>query len=258
MSSPRRWLFVGFLLLCILLTLTIDYWESQFQQYAYYFSESFLFSSFWWLFVPFWILQFGFANRENIIGWILGPIVAHTISYPALIWLISLMFFDQPFTYWQTFQYGILHYYFSLLVLYTLPIGFFIFWINRKEKMTAASVPEQPDFLVAREGDRSIHIDVQQICWFSANPPYTNIHVGEKKYLISETLKSLAAKLNPRKFVRIHKSTIVNLAVVKSHQSRQNGDYDVLLQDGTLLRLSRNYVKEFKSKLAITPRDTLS
>lgn len=244
--------------ICILLTLSFDYWESRFQRYSYYFSESFLFSSFWWLFIPFWILQFRFAKNENVLLWILGPILGHAFAYPTLIWLISAVFFPQAFQYWQSFQYGVLEYYFALLALYSLPIGFFLFWEKRKQLNIDSPVVAYPASLVVKEGESYVHIDTRQIAYLSANPPYTNIHVGEKKYLLSETLKSLSDKLDPNFFLRIHKSTIVNLTFVKSHQSRQNGDYDVSLKDGTMLRLSRNYVRGFKSKLETTPQDTAS
>lgn len=184
--------------------------------------------------------------------------MGHAFAYPTLIWLISAVFFPQAFPYWQSFQFGVLEYYFALLALYSLPIGFFLFWEKRKKLKIDSPVVAYPASLVVKEGESYLHIDIKQIAYLSANPPYTNIHVGEKKYLLSETLKSLSIKLDPNFFVRIHKSTIVNLAFVKSHQSRQNGDYDVALKDGTTLRLSRNYVRGFKGKLEIAPQDTTS
>lgn len=245
-------------LLCILLTLTFDFWESKFQQTAYYFSESLLFSLFWWLFVPFLFCQFRFAKRERIVIWILAPMLAHAFAYPALIWLVSAAFYTHTFEYWQTFQYGMMQYYFALLVLYSFPIGFFVFWKHRQENKKEIPSSAYAASLVARESDRHVHIDAHLVLYLSANPPYTNIHTVDKKYLLPETLKSLSSRLNPSQFVRIHKSTMVNLAFVKSHQSRQNGDYDVLLKDDTVLRLSRNYVREFKARLDLSPRDAAS
>jgi DNA-binding LytR/AlgR family response regulator len=61
-------------------------------------------------------------------------------------------------------------------------------------------------------------------------------------------LKSLENQLDKKQFIRIHKSHIINLQKIISYQSRQNGDYDVTLSDGTVLRVSRNYAKDFKSK----------
>ncbi|MBK7426438.1 MAG: LytTR family transcriptional regulator DNA-binding domain-containing protein [Saprospiraceae bacterium] len=52
-------------------------------------------------------------------------------------------------------------------------------------------------------------------------------------------------------FVRIHKSSIINIEKVKSYTSRLNGDFDVLMENGIKLRLSRNYVKLFREKMAV-------
>ena len=69
------------------------------------------------------------------------------------------------------------------------------------------------------------------------------------------TLKSLSEKLDNRLFVRIHKSEIVNLSKVQSYQSRQNGDYDVTISDSSVLRISRNFAKDFKTKLDLFTQD---
>ena len=63
-------------------------------------------------------------------------------------------------------------------------------------------------------GNKKHRIPVSEILYFSANPPYTNINLEFRKYLQNETLKSLSAKLNPQQFVRVHKSTIVNIEMV--------------------------------------------
>ncbi|MNY49270.1 Sensory transduction protein LytR [compost metagenome] len=91
-------------------------------------------------------------------------------------------------------------------------------------------------------------LDVNDIFYISANSPYVNIYHISKKYLHNETLKSLENQLDQQHFIRIHKSYIVNLQKITCYQSRQNGDYDVVLSDGAILRVSRNYAKHFKSK----------
>ena len=70
---------------------------------------------------------------------------------------------------------------------------------------------------------------------------YVRLHVGKESHLLRETINSLAAKLDPEKFLRIHRSTIVNLERVKELQPRFHGDYVVILQDGTQLNSSRSY-----------------
>jgi hypothetical protein len=87
--------------------------------------------------------------------------------------------------------------------------------------------------------------DIHAVC---SAAPYVAVHTKNKEYLHAETLKSLHETLPPEQFVRIHKSTLVNLEAVVSSTSRFNGDYDILLANGQVLRLSRNYAKEFKEK----------
>ena len=91
--------------------------------------------------------------------------------------------------------------------------------------------------------------DIYQI---TAETPYISIQLNDKKYLHTETLKSMSTQLNKKNFVRVHKSTIVNLDKVVSLKSRLNGDYDISLKNGVEIRLSRTYVANFKSKLKLT------
>ncbi len=98
------------------------------------------------------------------------------------------------------------------------------------------------------EGIRSLSIAVSDVFYFSANSPYINIHVKHKQYLHNESLKSVAEKIDTHNFIRIHKSTIVNINQVESYTSRLNGDYDLVLFDGTILRVSRNYAGAFKER----------
>ncbi|WP_373495805.1 LytTR family DNA-binding domain-containing protein [Aquiflexum sp.] len=99
-------------------------------------------------------------------------------------------------------------------------------------------------------------IYTNEILFISSNPPYINIHLTAKKYIHKETLKSVSGKLDHEIFVRIHKSTIVNINKVYSYRSRLNGDYDLTLADGTELRLSRNYSSVFKEKFKAIHQDT--
>lgn len=86
--------------------------------------------------------------------------------------------------------------------------------------------------------------DIYQI---TAETPYISIQLEGKKHLHTETLKSISTQLDNKTFVRVHKSTIVNLDKVISLKSRLNGDYDIFLKNGVELRLSRTYVTNLKS-----------
>ena len=85
-------------------------------------------------------------------------------------------------------------------------------------------------------GESKIALNTIEI---TAATPYISIHLEKRKYLYSETLKTICDQLDNNTFIRIHKSTIVNISKVRSFKSRLNGDYDLLLTDGSSLRLSR-------------------
>jgi two-component system LytT family response regulator len=95
--------------------------------------------------------------------------------------------------------------------------------------------------LTVRERDRILLVAVADIDWIEADDNYARLHVGGKRHLIRETLRSLERKLASARFVRIHRSTIVNLARVAELRPMFHGEYEVRLHDGTRLTLSRGY-----------------
>ncbi len=100
--------------------------------------------------------------------------------------------------------------------------------------------------LVVRSAGRIVFLPVEEIDWLEAADNYVRIHVNRESHLIRETLQSLEARLDPLKFLRIHRSTVVNFDRIMQLQPLFHGDYLVRLKDGTELTLSRNY----KVKLA--------
>jgi two-component system, LytTR family, response regulator len=95
--------------------------------------------------------------------------------------------------------------------------------------------------LVVKTGGRIVFLRVEEIDWVEAADNYVRIHSGRECHLIRETLQSLESRLNPEKFLRIHRSTLVNVDRIRELQPIFHGDYLVKLNDGTELTLSRNY-----------------
>jgi two-component system, LytTR family, response regulator len=106
--------------------------------------------------------------------------------------------------------------------------------------------------LAIKSGGRVTLLRVDEIEWIDAQGDYVRIHVGKGWHLLRETMKNLEARLNPSRFVRIHRSTIVNLEKVKELQPYFRGDYVVVLQNGTTLKLSRGYRAHLEAKLGRT------
>jgi len=92
-------------------------------------------------------------------------------------------------------------------------------------------------------------IESNEILYIKANTPYLEIHTSDKKYLEQNSLKDMIQKLDHNIFIRVHKSTILNINYVKNFRSRMNGDYDVGMNNGETLRVSRNYAGAFKAKV---------
>lgn len=98
-----------------------------------------------------------------------------------------------------------------------------------------------PRTLVVRSGSQLIFLDPDEVDWIEASGVYVSVHVGPTTHLIRETLRHVEEQLDPARFVRVHRSTILNLARVRKIVPHLNGGAIVLLKDGTRLKMSRSY-----------------
>lgn len=96
---------------------------------------------------------------------------------------------------------------------------------------------------------RVVLLRVEEIDWIEADGNYAKLHVGKKAHLLREKMQDLEAQLDPRKFVRIHRSIIVNLERIKELHTHFNGDYIVILEDGRQLKLSRSRRDNLEARL---------
>jgi two-component system, LytTR family, response regulator len=97
------------------------------------------------------------------------------------------------------------------------------------------------DRLAIPTGDRVMIVRLADIDWIQASDNYVSIHVGKKTWLLRETISALEQRLTPKGFARIHRSTIVNAQRVTELRSQPNGEFLVVLTDGTTLRMSKSY-----------------
>jgi len=103
--------------------------------------------------------------------------------------------------------------------------------------------------LVVRSQDHAWFVRVAEIEWIEAADYNVRIHTAAQTYTTRETLSGLAEQLDPRRFVRVHRSTIVNLDHVREIQPYFHGAYILVLQNGTELRLSRARRQAFEEAL---------
>jgi two-component system, LytTR family, response regulator len=104
--------------------------------------------------------------------------------------------------------------------------------------------------LMIREGRNMVFIPIKDVQFLQSSSPYLKVQLAGRHYLHMETLRSMALKLDPTAFVQVHKSTIVRRDAVREMKSRANGDYDLILENGQQVRLSRRYVAAFKASSA--------
>jgi two-component system LytT family response regulator len=95
--------------------------------------------------------------------------------------------------------------------------------------------------LIIRDGGRVFFLRADEIDWIEAAGNYVRLHTGKEEYLYRETMAKLEAHLNPDRFARIHRSTIVNVERIKELQPWFRGDYVIVLRDNQKLTLSRTY-----------------
>ena len=111
---------------------------------------------------------------------------------------------------------------------------------------------ERRDRLVIRSSGRIYFIRMRDIDWCEAAGNYVRLHVGPQTHLVRGTMGHIEAQLDRSQFVRIHRSTIVNVDRIQELQSSFGGEYVVLLHDKTRLTLSRGYRDGLQARLGKT------
>lgn len=103
-----------------------------------------------------------------------------------------------------------------------------------------ASLPERPQRFLTRSGNTASVVSVNDIEWIEAADYYVCLYAGGKRHLLRESIRALETKLDPKKFIRLHRSAIVNLDHVREIHRDGNAEGWVLLSTGARVRLNRN------------------
>jgi two-component system LytT family response regulator len=94
-------------------------------------------------------------------------------------------------------------------------------------------------------------LKLSEIDWIEAADYYACLHVGAKSHLLRRSLSELEQDLDPTVFCRVHRSSIVNLERVRGLKLREDGEYEVVLDNGATVRLSRRYRKHLQARLGL-------
>lgn len=116
---------------------------------------------------------------------------------------------------------------------------------NRKREKVA---PQEPiDRVVIKQGGRIYFLKTEEIDWVEGAGDYLTLHSGSQTHLIRETMGNFYATLDPQKFLRIHRSTIVNIERIKDIRPVYKGEYVITLTTGISLKASRGYRHQIQS-----------
>lgn len=134
--------------------------------------------------------------------------------------------------------------------------------LDRKEELKAALQEIQRESrdderIVVKTGSRIMLLRKSSIEWVEAQGDYVKLHVGKESHLLRETMASMSNRLDPSRFVRIHRSSIVNLDYIRELRPVWGGDYIVLLRDGTELTMSRTYRSSLQAAIHVEGSSSL-
>lgn len=118
-----------------------------------------------------------------------------------------------------------------------------------KSRMVLRDPPTPDRRLFVRSAGRISLVRIEDIDWIEAADYYACLHVGAAAHLIRKTITQLEHELDPSTFFRIHRSSIVNLRRIETLALNEGGEYDVVLQGGRKLRLSRGYRQQLQARL---------
>lgn len=115
----------------------------------------------------------------------------------------------------------------------------------------AGAPPPAPyvERLLVKVGGRIIFLPAEDVDWIEAAGVYVQLHAGGRKFLHRASLAELEGSLDPGRFIRIHRSSIVNIRSVRELFPHSHGDYTAVLRDGTRLKLSRSYRPKLEARL---------
>ncbi len=106
-----------------------------------------------------------------------------------------------------------------------------------------------PQRIVIKADGEIVCLKPNEIDWAESAGNYVCLHVGGNTHILRETITSLESRLGPRQFLRVHRSTLVNVDRIKTLRPSLYGDYAILLRDGTKLTLSRGFRESVLKRL---------
>lgn len=258
-SQKRYFLwFCAFCLFVALLELGQDYISSVLNGNVFVVSESLSYKLFWPLFIPLSTILYyslhtsgrlftGLFHLASVSLTVITLSAVHLLLFSLVLFGISTLIHENPVTLMYLLYEKLSTRLYIALSVYTT-LSALYFYVVRKRSKEKKHSRNLPGTITVKNGRRSVLVDVADIQWIASDGAYLDIHTPGKKHVVVDSLKNMIENL-PDNFKRIHRSTIVNIDGIRELQSRGNGDYDVIMEKGEVLRLSRNYAGQLRGIL---------
>jgi two-component system LytT family response regulator len=121
----------------------------------------------------------------------------------------------------------------------------------RQKIVLGKTLPRKLDRIVIKNAGQVSFLKISEIDWIEAADYYACLHVAQRTHMLRRSISELEQDLDPAIFCRIHRSTIVNLDRVRGLTLNEDGEYEVLLENHTKLRLSRSYRRQLQTRLGV-------
>lgn len=121
--------------------------------------------------------------------------------------------------------------------------------LRRLASGEAIDTQKYPDILAIKDGSEVTRVQVDVIQWIDAAGDYMCVHANDGTHIMRRTMKELEEDLDPKKFVRVHRSAIVNISYVSKLVSHVSGEYHLVLENGSELKVSRSHRDRVKEMI---------
>ena len=165
-------------------------------------------------------------------------------------WFVGMSTWISPYRFYPRTRYGVYPFFFIFWTLIDIFLvsGLVLFLISQnKKKKDSEGLTES---LYVKKGNKGILLKPEEILWIGADDYYSDIHSTQGRFLERKPLKVLLEHLPEESFVRIHRSTVVNLHAIRKFHPISGLKAEVELKDGNIRTVSRTYLKSLKDQLA--------
>lgn len=214
------------------------------------FYESLLFKCVWGVFIVAYACSFPFFDKikqlsyPKLFGLYTALVFCHFFLSTGMVWTLSWIGKEQGYGFAKILVFTFSNDSTKILLIYFISIAYIKKFHLPKSNINIANT--QHKSLQIKNGKQYYLVNFDAIVCIKADSPYVIVQTEEHSYLHSASLKRVAGELDAR-FIKLHRSCIVNIDKVTAYHSRLNGDYDVHLSGDIKVRLSRNYAKQFKA-----------